>query len=386
MNVLIVTPMYYIKDRADLKHDSSAIHYLVRPWAKEHRVFVIYIYLQSVKNITRYLSHNARRFRDGYLYEVDGVKVALIEVQTVPKQGPYILSFQQNRIIKFIQLFCENNRFSPDVIVSHIPTTNVGVVSDIFKDVKKIAILHNTDRLYWGKKAKNTELIRKSFDVFYSRSTVIRDFFFEKGLSKLSNEIIYSGTQSVVSKRVVVPKDEISIAYVGKLEKLKNVDVIIDAVSVLQKNYSCSLNIVGEGKQKKKLEKVAKSKLRKGSYTFWGYVNHDEAIKIMSNSDMFVMVSSPETFGLVYLEAMGKGCVTVGSLGEGIDGVIIDGVNGLLVKPGNVNDLFCAIERYIKMDNREKQLLVDNAIKTAKRFNEINMGLKYLKLIKDITY
>ena len=48
----------------------------------------------------------------------------------------------------------------------------------------------------------------------------------------------------------------------------------------------------------------------------------------MEESDVFAMVSSPETFGLVYIEAMAKGCVTIGSKGEGIDGVIVNNENG----------------------------------------------------------
>lgn len=44
MNILIITPFYCIKDRLDLVQDTCAVHYLVKPWAKEHNVKVIYIY------------------------------------------------------------------------------------------------------------------------------------------------------------------------------------------------------------------------------------------------------------------------------------------------------------------------------------------------------
>lgn len=52
----------------------------------------------------------------------------------------------------------------------------------------------------------------------------------------------------------------------------------------------------------------------------------------MLASDCFIMISKNEAFGLVYLEAMSAGCITIASRGEGFDGVIIHGVNGFYVK------------------------------------------------------
>ena len=42
------------------------------------------------------------------------------------------------------------------------------------------------------------------------------------------------------------------------------------------------------------------------------------------------MISQGEAFGLVYLEAMARGCITIASRGEGFDGIIKDGINGFL--------------------------------------------------------
>ena len=44
--------------------------------------------------------------------------------------------------------------------------------------------------------------------------------------------------------------------------------------------------------------------------------------------NVWIMISKNETFGLVYLEAMARGCITIGSRNQGIDGVINHGVNG----------------------------------------------------------
>ena len=67
---------------------------------------------------------------------------------------------------------------------------------------------------------------------------------------------------------------------------------------------------------------------------FEGEKAREQVLHLMEESDIFVLVSSPETFGLVYVEAMAKGCITIGSKGEGIDGVIVNNENGYLCTPG----------------------------------------------------
>ena len=48
----------------------------------------------------------------------------------------------------------------------------------------------------------------------------------------------------------------------------------------------------------------------------------DSAQTIIHNADCFVMVSSREAFGLVYVEAMAKGCIVIATKGQGMDGII----------------------------------------------------------------
>ena len=50
----------------------------------------------------------------------------------------------------------------------------------------------------------------------------------------------------------------------------------------------------------------------------------------MRESDIFILPSRNETFGMVYMEAMASGCITVCSKNDGVDGIIRDGINGFL--------------------------------------------------------
>ena len=104
----------------------------------------------------------------------------------------------------------------------------------------------------------------------------------------------------------------------------------------------------------------------------------------MRKSDVFVMVSSPETFGLVYLEAMASGCITVGSKGEGIDGIIKNGYNGFLVEPRNVSALKDTLERIINLNYLDKENILINGLKTASALSEDAVAKKYISFIREI--
>jgi glycosyltransferase involved in cell wall biosynthesis len=379
----VVTPLYHIEGRDDLIHDSSAIHYLIKPWAADNKVLVIYLYFNSIKQIHRYLNSGIRKMRDGYFYDVDGVKVALIEIQKIPKQGPVLLEFQSGRVVGFILECLKNNDFYPDVIVSHIPTASARALNDIFHDVKKIAILHNTDRIYWEKKKKNTEIIKRCFDHFFVRSKALYDYFSSEGLEKLGTDIIYSGVAGPVKTKNNGLKNKINIIYAGKLIALKNVDITIRAIEKLQ-NSNIYFHIVGDGNKRKSLEYMARKRLKSCKYKFYGHITREAVLDFFADMDIFIMASSPETFGLTYLEAMSNGCIPIGCYGEGIDGVIVDGENGFLVHPRNVDELKRKIQTIIEMGENHRKTIIDKAIETARLFNEYNMGMNYYRLIDDI--
>ena len=70
-----------------------------------------------------------------------------------------------------------------------------------------------------------------------------------------------------------------------------------------------------------------------GSVRFLGQVPNDTVLAEMAKHRFFVMPSVREGFGIVYLEAMANGCVTIGTEGEGIADLIASGKNGFLVPP-----------------------------------------------------
>ncbi len=143
-----------------------------------------------------------------------------------------------------------------------------------------------------------------------------------------------------------------NILSVGNLVDTKGFDILIHAFARVQSQYrDMSLTIIGSGKQQKKLvNQILSLGLEKQINMIPAQPN-----EIVRNTykcfDLFALPSYSETFGIVYIEAMEAGLPVIGVRGQGIDGVVRDGVTGLLCEPRNVSDLVSKIRWVI--NNRE---------------------------------
>lgn len=97
------------------------------------------------------------------------------------------------------------------------------------------------------------------------------------------------------------------------------------------------------------------------------------------------MISKNESLGLVYLEAMAKGCITIGSRNEGIDGVIVDGLNGFLCEAGNHNELSGIINKINSLPRLEKSKISLNAIQTATNLTDYKVAENYIETVISFT-
>jgi glycosyltransferase involved in cell wall biosynthesis len=91
-----------------------------------------------------------------------------------------------------------------------------------------------------------------------------------------------------------------------------------------------------------------------------------------------IMISKGEAYGLVYLEAMSRGCITIASRDEGMDGVIKDGINGFLCKAGDAAELASIIQHINLLSSNEKRTISSNAIRTARELTDKLVAEKYL--------
>ncbi len=151
----------------------------------------------------------------------------------------------------------------------------------------------------------------------------------------------------------------------ANLIKRKNVDKVIEACKNID---GVQLTVIGDGAEKQKLMKMS------ADVVFLGHLSHDRVLERMRASDIFVLPSVHETFGLVYLEAMSCGCVTVCTRGDGIDGIIEDGVNGFVCAVGELEDKLREI-----INRTDLKEIAQRAVETAEKYTNETCAQNYLE-------
>ena len=133
-----------------------------------------------------------------------------------------------------------------------------------------------------------------------------------------------------------VPRAVISV---GTLKARKCMDVTIAAFARLADEYpDATLTIVGVGELEEQLRKQIEELGLTGRAVLTGGMPHAEVLKRMARSDLFVLPSWGEGYGIVYIEAMAAGCIAIGARDEGIEDTITDGENGFLVRAGDIDE------------------------------------------------
>lgn len=147
------------------------------------------------------------------------------------------------------------------------------------------------------------------------------------------------------------------VLYFGRLNEMKGVDVLIDAMALLPP--SCELYIAGEGAIAASLaERANRVGLAPGRVTFDGYIPDARRIDEIFASAAVVAVPSlwPEPFGIVGLEALSRGKPIVVSSVGGIPEWMRDGEFGHLVSPGNSRELAAKLLGLIESPERRRLL------------------------------
>ena len=175
------------------------------------------------------------------------------------------------------------------------------------------------------------------------------------------------------------------IIQVCSLSPSKHVELTIQALSQLKSRYpDMSLVIVGDGSERGRLEGLCAELGIEESVRFLGQLPNSAAMEEMAKSQFFVMPSYPEGLGIVYLESMASGCVAIGTQGEGIDGVIVNGANGFLVPRGDVASIVDIVDRCFR-DEELTHRIADAGKATAMAMTwEHNAG-QYLSLFASLT-
>lgn len=154
------------------------------------------------------------------------------------------------------------------------------------------------------------------------------------------------------------------LLFVGRLERLKGVEIAIRALAELRArgHAGARLLVLGEDSrdadesETERLKRVASEIGVRGAIEFVGSVAHHELPYFYAAADVCVMPSYSESFGLVGLEAQACGCPVVASDVSGLRSVVRDGVTGFLVAGDNPSDYAERIARLVDCPELAQQM------------------------------
>ncbi len=147
--------------------------------------------------------------------------------------------------------------------------------------------------------------------------------------------------------KTFLSESKFRIVSAGNLKKTKGFDLLLQAIARIPEK-GLYLVIVGEGEYRAKLERQIADLGIKDRVLLTGRQENAVFRNLLPLFDAFVLPSYDETFGIVYLEAMAAGLPAAGIMGQGIDGIIEDGINGILLRPRNIEDIVCCIQKLMR--------------------------------------
>jgi L-malate glycosyltransferase len=176
---------------------------------------------------------------------------------------------------------------------------------------------------------------------------------------------LYSHTPEECQKNNYAPNGEKILTHISNFRKVKRIDDVIRIFESVQKQINAKLLMVGDGPEREVAEGMVEEMGIRDKVLFLGKITSPE--RILCISDLFLLPSETESFGLAALEAMAAGVPVISSNTGGIPEVNIHGVTGMLSNVGDVYDMAknCVI---VLRDEAKMALMKTNARIQAEKF------------------
>lgn len=231
-------------------------------------------------------------------------------------------------------------------------------------------------------------LLKNFIRIAYNRADLVISV--SKGLSRSLKKdfgvtakvcTIYNGCSVKNIKPTLVNRNKIlQVIAVGRLNKQKDTENILNAVSLLPHN-KFKLNIYGDGKEKSKLIKICKKLKIEKFVKFYGWIDNPQ--KIYGKADFLVFSSHAEGFGYVIIEAMSYGLPVISTNTPYGPGEILDkGKYGLLVPTSDAISLKSAMLKMSNSKIRKHYSLM--AVKRSKYFSTEKMLNAYYNAFRQL--
>ena len=255
-----------------------------------------------------------------------------------------------------------------------------------------VTTLHGTDITLLGKDKSFKPVIEYAINMSDSVTAVsnslaqetYQNFKVHKEINVIPNFIdmsLYQQSFDLNLRNKFAAKKEFILTHISNFRKVKRVLDVIKIFELVGCKAPVKLLMIGDGPDRIKAEQLTREMKLENKVKFLGKLKVIE--KILSISDIFILPSQTESFGLVALEAMASSNAVISTNSGGICEVNIDGYTGFL---SNVSDVIKMSDDILKLINNPAKLnsIKLNAVDHAKSFSIDNVLPKYLMIYNSL--
>lgn len=397
MNIFIVTPIYATTTSA--KDGTPVVHYFAREWVKMGHKVTVFQFAPKFLGIYYWVSRHFQHQLNTKLgirvpldspvdddYVAEGVTV---HRRCFRKIIPHSLYPKKiiNKAIEIINAEC-GKQGVPDWFIGHWDNPQLELLTELKQRYNKPIgiVFHGVDYDFEKKYGKKGVIMLKQLDVIGFRSQVGQRNFIKKYWEPKKTFVASSGVSAAFldagkESQHTIMSPVHNFIFVGTLISRKFPAAIISSLIKAFPDGNFKMTYIGDGAERGVIEAEYKRLGSVGELVFTGRIPREQTIRYLKESDVFIMISKNETFGLVYLEAMALGIVPIGSKDGGIDGVINDGKNGFLCEAGNIEELTELLKTIKNMPSDRLRSISEEAQKTAIDYSDFKVAERYLKAL-----
>lgn len=295
----------------------------------------------------------------------------------------------------FLRAYKVSKKFDIQIIHAHwwVPSGLIGCFVSYLLNKPLLITMHGTDVRIITKSKLSSFLARIVFRKA-SYITVVSDFLKKKLVSLLDlpkEKVLVIpmpvNTEKIKAFPVEENKDRKVILCVARYTKQKKLDVLLEALSLLKDwNMDFEAILIGEGPEKDELLRRIEALSMGERIKLPGFMSQEELNKYYNLSDVVVLPSMDEGFGLVLVEAGLCKKPVIGARSGGITDIIEDGVSGFLVPPEDKLALAEALKRILS-DNKLATRLGQNAYEQAwKKFSPQAITERFSTIYEKLLY
>ena len=189
--------------------------------------------------------------------------------------------------------------------------------------------------------------------------------------------------ENEIQRSVLARPDQRIIAHVSNFRKVKRIPDVLSIFDAIQKQIPSRLLMIGDGPEREAAEDWVRAKGLSSEVLFFGKTADVE--RLLVHTQLFLLPSETESFGLASLEAMAAGSPVVSSNSGGLPEVIVDGVTGFTVDVGDVQTM-AAKSIYLLEDDTRLAQFSAAAKAHAATFSLTKMGGQYFSLYESLVH